>query len=386
MPGVGDPVDARVAFAAVSADKEADPVDRAVATWLHSVMPEGVTVTSDSSALKGNLGVYVQSTKTIALDRAAGMNRRTLLHEGTHAVTAHVLDGVVADVQQRTAWANSDRQAPAPLDTYSADQHAAAQALQGLSEVVGQSLQGSPRAAMFKDAFASTHEFVAEAMSDPAFQAYMKTVPVEVAPGIPTTLWSRFKTTLRGLLGLPQAKVPDNAFEAVLDATSTLAGAPIGDSTTKTDTLFRRATSRGNGKPQSARAKARAQAIRDEILANRREDFIFARHSGDAKGTVRGTAVWDENLQAYDLTWHGLDGTQHEFVEPDIDAAKDWLRSQENGEGRVDGAQKHSQNSTDEALHALRLRAATNQLDTILPGVGKVAENLNKPAAEVVEA
>ncbi|HQL53274.1 MAG TPA: hypothetical protein PLQ87_01075 [Phycisphaerae bacterium] len=375
LPGVGDPVPASVAFGSVAADKNADPVDRAVATWLHSTMPEGVTVTADSSALKGNLGVYVRETQTISLDKAAGMNRRTLLHEGAHAVTAHVLDGVMADLQQQTAWANSDRTAPAPTNKYSQDQHAAAQALQGLSEVVGRSLQGSPRAEMFKDAFASTHEFVAEAMSDPAFQTYMKTVPVEVAPGVPTTLWSRFKTTLRGLLGMPQAKVPDNAFEAVLDATSTLAGAPLEDAHTKADNLFRKATSRG--KPQSARARARAQAVRDEILANRREDFIFARHTGDAKGTVRGTGVWDENLQAYDLTWHGLDGTRHEFVEADVDDAKAWLRSQENGEGRVDGVQKHSQNSTDEALHTLRLRAATSSLDSIAPGVAKVAAQLN---------
>lgn len=375
LPGVGDPVPASVAFATVAADKSADPVDRAVSTWLHSVMPEGVTVTADSSALKGNLGVYVRETKTISLDKAAGMNRRTLLHEGTHAVTAHVLDGVMADLQQQTAWANSDRTAPAPTNQYSQDQHAAAQALQGLSEVVGRSLQDSPKAGLFKDAFASTHEFVAEAMSDPAFQTYMKTVPVEVAAGLPTTLWSRFKTTLRGLLGLPQAKVPDNAFEAVLDATSTLAGAPMADAHTTADNLFRKATARG--KPQSARARARAQAIRDEILANRREDFIFARHTGDAKGIVRGTGVWDENLQAYDLTWHGLDGTRHEFVEADVDDAKAWLRSQENGEGRVDGVQKHSQNSTDEALHTMRLRAATSSLDSIVPGVAKVAEQFN---------
>lgn len=71
------------------------------------------------------------------------------------------------------------------------------------------------------------HEFLAEAMSDRAFQTLLKSIPVAATAKKPTTLWGRFTDAVAALLGF--TKKDENAltqayarFEQLLDASSDL--------------------------------------------------------------------------------------------------------------------------------------------------------------------
>ncbi|MEY4909392.1 MAG: hypothetical protein RL260_3110 [Pseudomonadota bacterium] len=392
VPGKRDPVDAVHILSEIVDDEKAT---RDIAAWLHSVMPEGTMVELGSvKNSKGQLAhgkftpekggrvgadgtVSAGAPATITLDLNKGINRQTIMHEATHAVTAGVLRGVEADMA-----ANAAMPGVPPANQHTPDQHAAYGAISELWSRLGtRTAAPSPIdvQSRFPNAFKDVHEFVSEALSDHEFQAYLKTQDAG-APTGDVSVWDRFKTTIRSLLRMPVSKVPNSAFEALLDATSTLVpgrrdilNAGGGDPDYDQDALFRLATD--PAKTPAQRKKALAKVARQKLKEQHNEDFVFARAASDAKGSVRGTAVWNKETLTYDLTWHNMDGQLITETTPDVDDAKAWLRDQEGGTGHVEAVQQKSQAA--DAEQSLRLREATNVLDTIVPGVADLSKKLN---------
>ena len=132
-------------------------------------------------------GLYDPKTNTIQLDAGMGMNAHTLLHEVTHALTSATLENKSHPVtKQLEALYNDIKES---LDTFYGSQ--------------------------------SLDEFVAEAFSNPEFQAKLQAINPK---GEPITAWQRFthaiKNMLRRLIGLdskPLESAADRA-DTLIDA------------------------------------------------------------------------------------------------------------------------------------------------------------------------
>ena len=125
-------------------------------------------------------GRYDPKTDTISIDAGAVLDIHTLLHEVTHATTSHVLENKSHPLtKQLTELYNNVK---GSLDTAYGAQ--------------------------------SLEEFVAEAFSNPAFQAKLAAINPK---GEPISAWQRFKTTvgnfIRRLMGM-ETKSPDSALNA----------------------------------------------------------------------------------------------------------------------------------------------------------------------------
>ena len=117
-------------------------------------------------------GYYDPKTDTIYLDSETGLNNHVALHEAVHAATSHVL-------------ANKS--------------HPVTKQLQALFDAIKDQL-GSAYGAQSLD------EFVAEAFSNPEFQAQLAGIKIAVKDGRPISAWNRFINTItnfvRRLMGL----------------------------------------------------------------------------------------------------------------------------------------------------------------------------------------
>jgi hypothetical protein len=117
-------------------------------------------------------GYYDPKTDTIYLDSEIGLNNHVALHEAVHAATSHIL-------------ANKS--------------HPVTKQLQSLFDAVKDQLG---------DAYGtqSLDEFVAEAFSNPDFQAQLAAIRINVKDGRPVSAWSRFVNTItnfvRRLMGM----------------------------------------------------------------------------------------------------------------------------------------------------------------------------------------
>lgn len=126
-------------------------------------------------------GFFDPQTNTIFLDSKAGLNSHVALHEALHAATSHVLDN---------------------------PSHPVTKQLQALYDKVKGSLDTAYGAT-------SLDEFVAEAFSNPEFQAKLQSM---FPDGKPISAWARFTRTvanmLRSLLGRPTVPL-ESAFDQV---------------------------------------------------------------------------------------------------------------------------------------------------------------------------
>lgn len=108
-------------------------------------------------------GLFDPNTNTIKLDSKAGLSSHTVLHESVHAATSHVLDN---------------------------KSHPVTRQLQQLFDDVKGSLDTAYGAT-------SLDEFVAEAFSNPEFQAKLQAINPK---GEPVTAWQRFTNTIKNFL------------------------------------------------------------------------------------------------------------------------------------------------------------------------------------------
>ena len=126
-------------------------------------------------------GFFDPQSNTIFLDSKAGLNSHVALHEALHAATSHVLDN---------------------------PSHPVTKQLQALYDKVKESLDTAYGAT-------SLDEFVAEAFSNPEFQAKLQSM---FPDGKPISAWARFTRTvanmLRSLMGRPTIST-ESAFDQV---------------------------------------------------------------------------------------------------------------------------------------------------------------------------
>lgn len=108
-------------------------------------------------------GLFDPNTNTIKLDSKTGVSSHTVLHESVHAATSHVLDN---------------------------KSHPVTRQLQQLFDDVKGSLDTAYGAT-------SLDEFVAEAFSNPEFQAKLQAINPK---GEPVTAWQRFTNTIKNFL------------------------------------------------------------------------------------------------------------------------------------------------------------------------------------------
>ena len=117
-------------------------------------------------------GYYDPKTDTIYLDSEIGLNNHVALHEAVHAATSHIL-------------ANKS--------------HPVTKQLQSLFDAAKDQLGGAYGTQ-------SLDEFVAEAFSNPDFQAQLAAIRINVKDGRPVSAWSRFVNTItnfvRRLMGM----------------------------------------------------------------------------------------------------------------------------------------------------------------------------------------
>ncbi len=108
-------------------------------------------------------GLFDPTTNTIKLDSKAGVSSHTVIHEAVHAATSHVIDN---------------------------ENHVVTKQLQKLFDEVKASLDTTYGAT-------SLDEFVAEAFSNPEFQAKLQAINPK---GEPITAWQRFSNTIQNFV------------------------------------------------------------------------------------------------------------------------------------------------------------------------------------------
>jgi hypothetical protein len=143
-------------------DGIAGRITRQLANAIGETKVEVVTNLKDEA---GNpvAGLFDPNTNTIKLDSKAGVSSHTVIHEAVHAATSHVLDN---------------------------KSHPVTRQLQALYDSVKDSLDTAYGAT-------SLDEFVAEAFSNPEFQAKLQAINPK---GEPITAWQRFSNTIQNFL------------------------------------------------------------------------------------------------------------------------------------------------------------------------------------------
>jgi hypothetical protein len=144
----------------------------------------------------------------IWLDSNTGLNEETLLHEAVHAATERILN--------------------TPENELTPSQLAAKKELTALYESIK-----NDDTITSENAKESLSEFVAEALSNSALQAQMKSKPWTLQ-----NAWESFKKILMNMLGV---KMPDNLLDVALAAVDTLMEAPVRVETSSDKLAYRKA-------------------------------------------------------------------------------------------------------------------------------------------------
>ena len=187
--------DLRKALAGIGIMNPNTVFGRAATKLVNAVEKTKVEVVDDLVDEAGErvAGLYDPKTDTIQLDSRLGINTHTILHEATHAATSHVL---------------------------AKPGHPATRQLKQLYEDVKDSLDTAYGAQ-------SLDEFVAEAFSNPEFQAKLQAINPK---GEPITAWTRFThavgNMLRRLIGMETRGLKTALDKADVTITSILSPAP----------------------------------------------------------------------------------------------------------------------------------------------------------------
>lgn len=144
-------------------------------------------------------GKYDPNTDEIVLRRASGLTNAVFLHEAVHAATA---------------------QAIYKSDTLTGVRKQGFDQLKELYEYSKKALDGVTAEDGSLYGLDTLHEFVAEAMTNPLFQAHLRKIGYKASP---YSLWTRFTQALRKLFNITNDKsIESNVFNEVLLATDAL--------------------------------------------------------------------------------------------------------------------------------------------------------------------
>ena len=187
-----DPNKSAAELMADIAKTSTNPLNKAVAERLKGLL--GVTKVRVVKDLRNDQGGAVYGAAAvdgsrISLDADSGLNEQTILHEGVHAAVERTLR--------------------APEGSLTKSQLAAKRELEALYKAYA-----ADAAAPNDNAKESVSEFVADALSDPAVQAYMQNKPWTLG-----RMWKAFKNSILKMLGV---ETPSNMLEATLAAADAL--------------------------------------------------------------------------------------------------------------------------------------------------------------------
>jgi Large polyvalent protein associated domain 38 len=188
-PALKEPVDVEQNAGAVMgsiAKTSADPITRAIAARLQMLLGQTrVEIVNDLRDDKGNpvFGSATIDGRLISLDRSAGLNEQTVVHEGIHAATERVLR--------------------MPEEQLTPDQLAAKRELEELYKAF-KADKKAPNA----NAKSSMSEFLSEALSDNELKSYLQSKPWTLK-----NMWEALKNGILQMLGI---KTPKNMLEATL--------------------------------------------------------------------------------------------------------------------------------------------------------------------------
>lgn len=164
-------------------DKNADPVNRAVATRLADLLDETDTVLHDKlNAPDGAEILGMATSRVVDLSRNGGLSQEVLLHEGTHAAAERVVQVFDKNPELLTE-----------------QQRTAVRELKAIFEVV----KKDPNITS-ANAKSSLSEFIAEVMSNINLQKQLKEKPWKLKE-----MWTGFKSAILRMLGLKVSDVND---------------------------------------------------------------------------------------------------------------------------------------------------------------------------------
>lgn len=187
-----DPNESAAALMTKIASTTTNPLNKAVAERLKGLL--GATRVFVVKNLRNDQGDPVYGAAAIdgshiAMDADSGLNEQTILHEGVHAAV------------ERTLRRSENALTPSQL--------AAKRELEALYKAYA-----ADSAAPNENAKESLSEFVSDALSDPAVQAYMQNKPWTLG-----RMWKAFKNSILRMLGV---ETPSNMLEATLAAADAL--------------------------------------------------------------------------------------------------------------------------------------------------------------------
>lgn len=229
-----DPNEGAAALMAKIASTTTNPLNRAVAERLKGLL--GVTKVRVVKDLRNDQGGPVYGAAAIdglhiALDADSGLNEQTILHEGVHAAVERTLRTSERSITPTQLAAK--RELEALYKAYAADS-----------------------AAPNENAKESLSEFVSDALSDPAVQAYMQNKPWTLG-----RMWKAFKNSILKMIGV---ETPSNMLEATLAAADALMLTVPRPTARTTESLSRK-------KPQYASPEMEAAAKKlDPFVAKQR--------------------------------------------------------------------------------------------------------------------
>ena len=164
-------------------DKNADPVNRAVATRLADLLDETDTVLHDKlNAPDGAEILGMATSRVVDLSRNGGLSQEVLLHEGTHAAAERVVQVFEKNPELLTE-----------------QQRTAVRELKAIFEIVKKDSSITS-----VNAKSSLSEFVAEVMSNINLQKQLKEKPWKLKE-----MWTGFKSAILRMLGLNVSDVND---------------------------------------------------------------------------------------------------------------------------------------------------------------------------------
>ncbi|MGL5247442.1 MAG: hypothetical protein ACRC8U_04505, partial [Brooklawnia sp.] len=270
----GSPIKASKVALDLAAEPNISVFEAGMFTWLSSRLGDDVIRAGRLSInRRGVMGTYgraaadPQGPGEITISPSKGMNTWVIMHEMLHGATVRMLDpGVQLDEAQTAARSTIEA-------LYA--HYGSLEISSGIGGVIN-----------------NVKEFVAEGLGNHMVRGVLKAtkLPGDIAG---TTMWDKFRNSLRALVGLPTSVAPDNMLDALLDAVDTLSPA-------------RAATGRAVLESDVAKME-----ITDGLTTVRGtvSDSVFVRASSDTSGTTRGSATLDPDIGVYHAVWHKDDGT-----------------------------------------------------------------------------
>lgn len=270
----GSPIKASKVALDLAAEPNISVFEAGMFTWLSSRLGDDVIRAGRLSInRRGVMGTYgraaadTQGPGEITISPSKGMNTWVIMHEMLHGATVRMLDpGVQLDEAQTAARSTIEA-------LYA--HYGSLEISSGIGGVIN-----------------NVKEFVAEGLGNHMVRGVLKAtkLPGDIAG---TTMWDKFRNSLRALVGLPTSVAPDNMLDALLDAVDTLSPT-------------RAATGRAVLESDVAKME-----ITDGLTTVRGtvSDSVFVRASSDTSGTTRGSATLDPDIGVYHAVWHKDDGT-----------------------------------------------------------------------------